>query len=117
MRSFLCHDLYRYNKLRHTLLGFFYWWQYPGPGRRQPHLCHAVVILGAVTNVVLDYLFIFRFHMGMAGAAWATVIGQVVSSLMIVRYFFRFKTPVDEKTPQNKGDLYYRNCITGIGLL
>ncbi|MGI6382980.1 MAG: MATE family efflux transporter [Tissierellaceae bacterium] len=26
------------------------------------------VILGAVTNVVLDYLFIFRFHMGMAGS-------------------------------------------------
>lgn len=50
------------------------------------------VILGAVLNVVLDYLFVFQFNMGMAGAAWATVIGQVASSIMIIVYLMRFKT-------------------------
>ena len=50
------------------------------------------VMTGAVINVILDYIFIFIFNMGMAGAAWATVIGQIASSLMIVRYLLKFKT-------------------------
>lgn len=36
-------------------------------------------ISGAVTNIVLDYVFIFPLDMGVAGAAWATIIGQFVS--------------------------------------
>lgn len=36
-------------------------------------------IAGAVTNIVLDYVFIFPCGMGIAGAAWATVIGQILS--------------------------------------
>ena len=43
-------------------------------------------ISGAVTNIVLDYIFIFPLGMGVAGAAWATVIGQFVS-LFIAMYF------------------------------
>jgi len=45
-------------------------------------------ISGAVTNIVLDYLFIYPLSMGVAGAAIATVIGQVVSLLiaMIFNY-------------------------------
>lgn len=33
-------------------------------------------ISGAIANIVLDYIFIFPLNMGVAGAAWATVIGQ-----------------------------------------
>lgn len=36
-------------------------------------------IAGAVINIVFDYVFIFPFKMGVAGAAWATVFGQFVS--------------------------------------
>lgn len=43
-------------------------------------------ISGAVTNIILDYIFIFPLGMGVAGAAWATVIGQFVS-LFIAMYF------------------------------
>ncbi|MEL7603980.1 MAG: MATE family efflux transporter [Bacillota bacterium] len=50
------------------------------------------VLSGAILNTILDPLFIFGFHMGIAGAAWATVIGQLVSAVLVVRYFFRFKT-------------------------
>lgn len=57
-----------------------------------PNYAMFSVMLGAILNVILDYIFIFKFHMGMAGAAWATVIGQVASSLMIVLYLTRFKT-------------------------
>lgn len=36
-------------------------------------------VSGALTNIVLDYIFIFPLGMGVVGAAWATVIGQFVS--------------------------------------
>ncbi|MBR1779780.1 MAG: MATE family efflux transporter [Oscillospiraceae bacterium] len=49
------------------------------------------MIIGAVINLVLDPIFIFVFHWGVAGAAWATVIGQVVAWGAAMRYLRRFK--------------------------
>lgn len=45
-------------------------------------------IAGAVTNIILDYIFIFPLNMDVAGAAWATIIGQFVSlfTAMILHY-------------------------------
>ncbi len=40
---------------------------------------------GAVLNIVLDPLFIYVFHMGVAGAALATIISQFVSFLLLLR--------------------------------
>ena len=50
------------------------------------------IVIGAVTNTILDPLFMFGFDMGMDGAAWATVIGQFISAVMLGLYFFRFKS-------------------------
>ena len=49
-------------------------------------------LVGAIINTVLDPLFIFVFDWGMAGAAWATVLGQFVSGMMVLGYIPRFKT-------------------------
>ena len=49
-------------------------------------------LVGAIVNTVLDALFIFGFHMGMAGAAYATIIGQIISALLVIRYMCHFKT-------------------------
>lgn len=50
-------------------------------------------IIGAVINTGLDALFVFGFGWGMSGAAAATVIGQVISALIVIWYvFFRFKS-------------------------
>ena len=46
---------------------------------------------GALINTVLDPLFIFGLHMGMAGAALATIIGQIFSGILIIRYLRRYK--------------------------
>ena len=46
----------------------------------------ATVMLGAVTNLVLDPVFIFVFHMGVRGAAAATVISQGISALWVLRF-------------------------------
>lgn len=47
---------------------------------------------GAVINTILDPIFIFGLDMDMAGAAWATVIGQLFSFGMAVYYFTHYKT-------------------------
>lgn len=47
---------------------------------------------GAILNCILDPILIFRFDMGMSGAALATVIGQFISATLILIYFTRFKT-------------------------
>ena len=52
----------------------------------------ACTLIGCLINLVLDPLFIFVFHMGMAGAAWATIIGQIISASMVIWYLTRFKT-------------------------
>lgn len=58
-----------------------------------PKFSMACVLVGAVINTILDPTFIFGFNMGIAGAAWATVIGQVVSAIMAAGYLlFRFRT-------------------------
>lgn len=44
------------------------------------------VLLGAVLNIVLDPLFIFVFHMGVARAAIATVLSQMASALWVLRF-------------------------------
>lgn len=50
------------------------------------------MLAGALVNIALDPVFIFACHWGMAGAAWATVIGQTVSFAVSVIYLFRTKT-------------------------
>lgn len=52
------------------------------------------VIIGAVTNIVLDPVFIFGFHMGVAGAAIATVIAQFVSCAFAFRFLTGKKIPI-----------------------
>lgn len=44
------------------------------------------ILLGAGANIVLDPLFIFVFHMGIQGAAIATVISQILSALWVLRF-------------------------------
>ena len=57
-----------------------------------PSWAMASMIAGAVTNIILDPVFIFGFKMGMTGAALATVIGQGVTFAMSIWYFFHTKT-------------------------
>lgn len=64
-------------------------------------------ISGAVTNIVLDYIFIYPLDMGVAGAAWATIIGQFVS--LFIAMYFHYK-----KNKEIDGSLKYINPDVGI---
>lgn len=45
--------------------------------------------VGAITNVLLDALFIIKFNWGMTGAAYATGIAQMASAIFLFAYFFK----------------------------
>ena len=49
------------------------------------------MVVGAVINTILDPIFIFVLHQGVAGAAIATVVGQLVSCLMALYYLKKFR--------------------------
>ncbi len=49
------------------------------------------MIAGFVTNIGLDYLFVWVYGLGMAGAAWATIAGQAATMLLTVFYLVKKK--------------------------
>ena len=57
-----------------------------------PKYSMTCMLIGAIINTILDPVFIFVFHLGVAGAAWATVIGQFFSFLFALRYLTKFKS-------------------------
>lgn len=56
-----------------------------------PRYSMVCMLIGAVINTILDPIFIFIFHWGVAGAAWATIIGQFFSFLFAILYIRKFK--------------------------
>lgn len=56
-----------------------------------PKLAMIITLVGAFTNIILDPIFIFVFKWGMMGAALATIIGQIVTAILSVIYFFHMK--------------------------
>ena len=50
------------------------------------------VCIGAVTNIILDPIFIFLFDMGVAGAAWATILSQALSALWAIWFLAKGKS-------------------------
>lgn len=50
------------------------------------------VLIGAVANIILDPVFIFVFHMGVRGAALATIVSQALSCIWVLHFLFGKKT-------------------------
>lgn len=72
-------------------------------------------IIGACTNVVLDWLFIMKFHWGIEGAAWATICSQLVSSALITAFFLKKDVPVKINRRHMKLHLPYVRKIYILG--
>lgn len=60
------------------------------------------VLIGAVINIILDPVFIFGFHMGVRGAALATIISQAVSCVWVLVFLFGKKTHLKIKKDNMK---------------
>ena len=52
-----------------------------------PKKAMALTIFTVVFNTILDPIFIFVFDMGIAGAAWATVLAQTVAMILVMKHF------------------------------
>ncbi|MGN0376295.1 MAG: MATE family efflux transporter [Suilimivivens sp.] len=59
-----------------------------------PMLGMATTLIGAIVNIILDPVFIFLFHMGIAGAALATVIAQLSSCIFVLLTLRSKKMPI-----------------------
>jgi len=57
-----------------------------------PKIAMATMLIGAITNIVLDPIFIYLLGWGVAGAAFATVLSHFVSSIWVLSFFLRGKS-------------------------
>lgn len=98
-----------------TALGFPFMVMILGGGQfiradGSPKYAMFTTLVGAVINIVLNPILIFSFNLGIAGAAIATIIGQGVSTILIINYFRNFKT-----ITLDREDLYISiNLLKGI---
>ena len=82
---------------------------------RSPTYSMACMLTGAIINTILDPLFIFGFHWGIKGAAWATIIGQIISGILVIVYFLRFrKLELNWSMLRPKGK--YLRAIVSLGM-
>ncbi len=72
------------------------------------------VVLGAVTNIVLDPVFIFVFDMGVQGAAIATVISQMASCAYALAFLFGKRVPVKITFQGYDWHIMYRVAFIGM---
>ena len=80
-----------------------------------PKYAMTSMLLGAILNVILDPIFIFVFHMGIKGAAIATVISQILTFVLNVIYIRKFKSiSVSKKDFKIKGNIAKRVTVLGI---
>ncbi len=70
-----------------------------------PKYAMICVVSGAIFNVIFDPIFIFGLNMGMEGAAWATILGQMLSAALAAVYFLkRFQSaPLGKKQLRLRG--------------
>ncbi len=80
-----------------------------------PLLSMYSMLIGALLNVALDPLFIFIFRLGVAGAAYATAISQMVSAAVLIYYFF-FKSTMrlHRRNLRISGSIFKSIAVLGI---
>ncbi|MDQ2086603.1 MATE family efflux transporter [Herbivorax sp. ANBcel31] len=81
-----------------------------------PNYAMATMFLGAGTNILLDYIFIFVFKMGMSGAALATILAQLFSCIWVVSYFVGKKSRTKLKLKYMKLNFQMVIRIVSLGL-
>ena len=81
-----------------------------------PNYALVAVVFGSVLNIILDAIFVLVLDWGIAGAAWATVISQVISAGMILVYLLHFKTlQIKAKDFKPNGSIYGKIIQLGAG--
>ena len=77
-----------------------------------PAYAMTAMLTGAIINIILDPVFIFGLKWGIAGAAWATAIGQVASFAVCTIYFFKPKSFILSKRSFMPDKVILRNTVS-----
>ena len=80
-----------------------------------PQLSTIGVMSCAAMNILLDYVFVIRFHWGVRGAAFATGLAQVTSTCIFLLYFFKGSRQLHFKRFHFQFSVYKRILPLGIG--
>lgn len=81
----------------------------------KPQLGFYLTVLGGVTNILLDALFIVVFAWGLTGAALATVASEILCVILELIYFARKNDSLLRLTPKTKFDrkIFFKACVNG----
>lgn len=74
------------------------------------------MVLGTVTNIILDPIFILKLNMGAGGAAWATMIGNGVAVVYFLFVYFKMKTNVSARFRDFKPSIRIYTEVLKIGI-
>lgn len=74
------------------------------------------MIVGSISNMILDPIFIFGLNLGVRGAAIATLIARVITSLMYLIYFIGDKNLIEIKLPNFKPTFAIYKEVLKIGI-
>lgn len=80
---------------------------------KAPTYAFIAMVSGALANIFLDWLFIVIFDMGLFGGALATGVGQVVSFIILLSYFFRSGTKIKYKFEKIRLVFFLKIIIVG----
>lgn len=82
----------------------------------QPKTAMGSVLIGAALNIILDPIFIFVFHMGVKGAALATILSQMAGAIWVLHFMTSKKTSLRLKRTCLKPDLSQIGAILSLGM-
>lgn len=80
---------------------------------RRPVLAMVAMIVGAVSNVILNYVFMFIFDMGIFGSALATILGHLIGCLILLWHFI-FKRGQIYFVPRFRIEALFKSAKNGI---
>lgn len=74
------------------------------------------VLIGAALNIILDPIFIFGFHMGVRGAALATILSQCAGAVWVLRFMLSPKTSLRLKKEHLKPNFQLLRSVMSLGI-
>lgn len=81
----------------------------------QPNIAMRTMLIGTITNIILDYIFIFIFNWGIKGAAFATILSYGVNTSLVLYHFFSDNSRLKLKVKNLKPDKVLVKAIFVIG--
>lgn len=81
-----------------------------------PRVGMLTTMIGAILNIVLDPIFIFLFHLGVSGAALATIISQMVSAMWVLHFLTGKKALLVIRKEYLRIDFKLSKDIVGLGM-